>query len=125
MTTDELSKLSAEQKRIAIATICGWHLMSELDGEKVFSHPNGGVALHPDKEDYCKLPNYCGSLDAMHEAEKVLKDGLDDRYWVKELPAIVGANTGWLHKDIPLIASATASQRADAFLMTIEGAPRA
>ena len=77
--------------RVAIAEKCGWK----------FAPKN--------------LPDYCNDLNAMHEAEKVIKDGPWDTY-IEALDSIV--NPIWrMTKDFEqwCIARATAAQRAEAF----------
>lgn len=56
------------------------------------------------------LPDYLNDLNAMHDAEKAL--GLSYDRWTRELRAIC-------ERDRRCIESATASQRAEAFLRTI------
>ena len=86
--------MTPEAQRIAIAVACGW--------KTGYRDPE---AWHP-------LPDYLNDLNAMHDAEKVLPAGQWDRYaqWLRELTS---SNRRFL------IARATASQRAEAFLRTI------
>ena len=56
------------------------------------------------------VPNYCGDLNAMHEAEKTLEN---HQLWM-----VTTALAGIVHEDTP-IAHATARQRAEAFLRTV------
>lgn len=65
------------------------------------------------------LPDYLNDLNACHEMEKALTEATEDAYWFKHLPDVVGANTGWLHQDIPKIAHATSAQRCKALLLTL------
>lgn len=64
------------------------------------------------------LPNFCGSLDAMHEAEKVFEampyvDGWKE-YFINLIKV-----TGNTYIDGKLLITATAAQRAEAFLRTL------
>ena len=111
--------MTPEAQRIAIAEACGW-----------FRDPSGGFtvpryvneredaeALGPEE-----LPDYLGSLDAMHEAETVLTD------WPKyQAELFMATNPGWA-ADKPVhiqnylarnFVRATAAQRAEAFLRAI------
>lgn len=111
---------------IAIAEACGWkwHSISDFLGTKEWgwSAPN---CLHSD--DYYKseksraasvsLPKYTTDLNAMHEAEKTLSLGQRDQY-INHLLHIcdrahrMASVPGWL------MPTATARQRAEAFLIT-------
>jgi hypothetical protein len=57
-------------------------------------------------------PNYLNDLNAMHEAEKMLKGGMRSKYDA-ELTLICS-------RDYNFIWESTASQRAEAFLRTID-----
>jgi len=63
--------MTDEQKRIAIAEACGWKKTHTLQmgskGKYVATYQKGRGKLHQ------KLPDYFRDLNAMHEAEKVLK----------------------------------------------------
>ena len=57
------------------------------------------------------LPDYLNSLDAMHEVEKVLNPDQESVYWEHLLQA---------HEYIqPWAGTSSASQRAEAFLRTV------
>ncbi len=109
--------MDPEQQRIAIAEACGW--TKTLDS---WFEPNGGawarwVDRHgaldqiPDEQ---ILPDYLHSLDAMHEAEKVLTEGqkMTFRRWLSN-----GATM--FHEHAEKVCHATAAQRAEAFLRTL------
>jgi hypothetical protein len=85
--------MTREQQRIAIAEACGW--------KTGYRDPE---AWHP-------LPDYLNDLNAMHEAEKAMNNN-DWWKFVEHLTNICGGGTA-------LGISATASQRAEAFLRTI------
>jgi hypothetical protein len=81
--------MTNEQINIAIAEACGW--------EREFY-------------DILDIPDYCNDLNAMHEAEEVLKLGLRNTY---------DAELGLIAKrDHCFIWETTARQRAEAFLRT-------
>jgi hypothetical protein len=92
--------MTPDQQRIAIAEACGWTTLHKgLWVEKL--------------QTYAALPDYLNDLNAMHEAEKVLSL---TEFWdyAKNLCAIVKMDKGresHIH--------ATASQRAEAFLRTL------
>jgi hypothetical protein len=92
--------MTPEAQRIAIAKACG--RVQRPDGfwfPKGKNHGSQGI------------PDYLNDLNAMHEAElKAL--GLKYDQWTRELRAIC-------ERDRRCIESATAAQRAEAFLRTI------
>lgn len=90
MTDDEINK--------AIAEACRWKLLANNRWTKPC-----GI--------YADLPNYTADLNAMHEAEKVLvgKNNWELCEYVHKLHT---ATNSW-------IAFATARQRAEAFLKTL------
>lgn len=120
MTTDELSKLSPEEKRVKIATACGWRnvrnttiLKGRVLREGVFGIPPHWPHEYVTNE---PVPDYLNSLDAMHEAEKIfdtdVASGDSPRYLYSRM----------LYDVVPPELQpfrATAAQRADAFLLTL------
>lgn len=91
--------MNDSQINIAIAEACGYYYMNS-----VWHLPNGARAD--------KFPDCANDLNAMHEAEKVLNDVSYDSYWNNLVFVCVQSNTERLN-------SATARQRAEAFLRTI------
>jgi len=107
--------MTPEQQRIAIAEACGWQ---DSSGQGLYWNDKEhraliapGGALHrirkaanlccePDKQ---LLPDYLNDLNAMHEAEKIIPVISWDIY----------------ERNLAHCISATASQRAEAFLRTI------
>jgi hypothetical protein len=99
--------MSPEAQRIAIAAACGWARNgSSGNDEYPWVKPVNGVAK--------SLPDYIHDLNAMHDAEKLLNIGQRISYYL----ALVEANRGDDRPDI-VSASATAAQRAEAFLKTL------
>ncbi len=89
--------MNPEKQRIAIAEACGW--------KTGYRDPE---AWHP-------LPDFLHDLNAMHEAEKVLRKPMEG----SDTDTIIGDR---MHKYAELIGyafDATAAQRAEAFLRTI------
>lgn len=96
--------MNEQQQRIAIAKVRGW--------EKA-DHLGLGWWRNPNEKTVCfesELPNYPFDLNAMHEVEKVL--GLKYDQWTRELRTICA-------RDRRCVESATAAQRAEAFLKTL------
>jgi hypothetical protein len=96
--------MNKEAQRIAIAEACGW--------KTGYRDPE---AWHP-------LPDYLNDLNAMHEAEQVLTP----KYQPAKGESQWGEYLGWLGfcgenktREVYECVTATASQRAEAFLRTI------
>ena len=115
--------MKPEQQRIAIAEACGWKGIS-------FEYLTGYAPWRPtpyservmgdlDSIPLDPLPNYLNDLNAMHEAEKLILNydaGSHGRY-IDHLIDVCGKR-----KDETwhlAIFHATASQRAEAFLRTL------
>lgn len=124
-----------EQANIEIAKACGWKLIRHEDGEFELKNPEGKfVSSDFDPSTTMasfsyKLPNYCGDLNAMHEAEKTF-DRLEWDDYTRALRAIIqrDCNTPEYYvlgcERSQLIADfwfyhATAQQRTQAFLKVI------
>lgn len=93
--------MNPEKQRIAMAEACGW---SPSD--------NGRFHLLQNGKSLTKLPDYLNDLNAMHEAEKMLKDK-HLLYTNSYLPEVYKSHF------MDDIVCATASQRVEAFLRTI------
>ena len=112
--------MKPEQQRIAIAEICGWTDIH--GGPPEGAYWRGANPLRPDllKEE---IPDYLNDLNAMHGAEELLTEDqwnryiqhiLDEIHYEEEWP------TCYLNLDaVRQCASATAAQRAEAFLKTL------
>ena len=108
--------MNQEQQRIAIAEARGWQevLWSDLDLISPREARERKVYCRNNAQKRCEwLPDYLNDLNAMHEAEKVLDYNQMNRYQNIELSRFVHTGTTW-------ICSATAAQRAEAFLRTLE-----
>jgi hypothetical protein len=99
--------MTPEQQRIAIAEACGWTWHGDASWPK---DPNN-FYWKKYHLNYRTLPDYLNDLNAMHEAEKAMNNN-DWWKFVEHLTNICAGGTA-------LGISATASQRAEAFLRTI------
>jgi hypothetical protein len=98
--------MNKEQQRIAIAEACGW--------TKIFDWKAAGInGQHPTEPWTEVIPDYLNDLNAMHEAEKFVGLHGEDfkgrkvkRIWATHCPC---ADPRF----------ATAAQRAEAFLKTL------
>jgi hypothetical protein len=102
-----------EQINIAIAEACGWIECEYVEALGLCKGKHENVPpQYP--TGHSQLPDYCNDLNAMHEAEKSLNPSLAGCY-ARTLTSIA-----W-QSEQPVFApmSATARQRAEAFLRTI------
>lgn len=112
MNKIELDKMTDEEKNIKIAELCGW---SNIRIGVLFTVLCGTV---PRKNKYCRkkwipIPDYLNDLNAMYEAEQILENQKFYHYYAVLCQIVLDEEKG-CH-----FASATARQRADAFLLTI------
>jgi len=101
--------MTPEQQQIAIAEACGW-THHTIDDHTYWWHEENNKTLPPDDDGMRSCPDYLNDLNAMHEAEKVLRPILSERYY-RRLREQIGS--------YDLAISATAAQRAEAFLRTL------
>jgi hypothetical protein len=111
-----------EAQRIAIAEACGWYKKTVDHGEGfepyvAWFHPKVGHHLPTDR----LLPDYLNDLNAMHEAEKVLHEMNNAQLCVSYREHLNDCmeRDGTHYCSLGLAYHATASQRAEAFLKTI------
>lgn len=122
----EAYPMTARDINEAIAIACGWELKPRLFHNREWKDIPTWVQSEYYKgkpDDYCMAgqwigqqpPNYCGDLNAMHEAEKTLGD------FSMPMEAETKMAKYWdeLAKFDTCCIHATASQRAEAFLRTI------
>jgi hypothetical protein len=108
--------MTPEAQRIAIAEACGWKYNSAVD----FWERNGSALIHGDKGKPTHLPDYLLDLNAMHEAEKVLTPAQRERFRILLDQAVhKGFYQDGTHHS-PDRSSATAAQRAEAFLRALK-----
>ncbi len=122
MTTEELAKLMPEEKRIAIAEACGWtKCRLAIRGAGGGTRKPTAHGFPPGRNYEASCPNYLGSLDAMHAAEKVIPKAGNFLLYESRLKDIVlrdwrGTGDGQSYANsFPI--HATAAQRAEAFLL--------
>ena len=112
--------MKPEEQRIAIAEACGWSACGCVEGCKPHGYPPDArkpttvELLNGTGPSPWDIPDYLNDLNAMHEAEKTLNQNLAAEY------ARMLTSTAW-QSEQPTFApmTATAAQRAEAFLRTI------
>ena len=115
-------KLSNEELNIRVAELDNWERLPDRDGW--YSHEywaqfkDGHFCTDTQEQD--GLPNYCKDLNAMHEAEVGLSDEQHDNF-AGHLLDIVSPNMHWSDAfNTREFVSATARQRAEAFVLTMK-----
>lgn len=99
------------KQRIAIAEACGWKSRPSYPGDYQWLDPEGFAEW---------LPHFVYDLNAMHEAEKVLTD----EQWNDYAHSLFDIAHPWddfglFEETVRYTAHATAAQRAEAFLKTL------
>jgi hypothetical protein len=97
--------MTNEAQRIAIAKACGWKEFQQSSGTVIHLY---GWKTDDEDEQAERVPDYLNDLNAMHEAEKVLSYEQQDR-----MARLIGRHDTWT------LLHATAAQRAEAFLRTL------
>lgn len=107
--------MNPEQQRVAIAEACGW---TEIEPCTCCDTVSRGYEPTPGAHKK-HIPDYLNDLNAMHEAEKVLTNEQDLEYSCALEQVVEGRFVTNNSEDMRRLRSATASQRAEAFLRTI------
>ena len=132
MTIEEVQDISDDELRIKVAELCGWSIKRELNGELSCKYKDlpsvwctEQIGVLP-----AAVPNYPQDLNAMHEACKSqnthqgwnydgpLADGLP-RSFVMWLDDVVHSGCAECEKSTYGLITATARQRAEAFVLTV------
>lgn len=104
MNIEEVKVLSGQELRIKVAELCRWKCVHR-SGSWII-----GWTDKPSME--VEIPDYCEDLNAMHEAEKVIVTPKQHSKYIQGLCMLHGAKHVYM---------ATARQRAEAFVLTMEG----
>jgi hypothetical protein len=118
--------MTNEEINIEIAEYCGWKNIREQDYQPIGTDPyiDGPsqvlVGIHPesdvDSKEFEVIPDYCKDLNAMAEAEELLSNEQLQTYFDVLRPVVEStAKPGRGY-----VFTAKASQRAKAFVITIE-----
>lgn len=103
------------KQRIAIAKACGWY---NIQQNPINLFQLAGTRLEQSVSDLCNpllgIPDYLNDLNAMYEADKMLDNIQRTKYISQYLWDLVPDKYRFAH-----YFSATAAQRAEAFLMTL------
>jgi hypothetical protein len=107
--------MNTDKQRIAIAEACGW---TRCEGSMGYETRYRGTPSETTVR--VLLPDYLNDLNAMHDAEKVLtyeqaEEFVEQLYLADQKNNLAENPPPWRFN----VASATAAQRAEAFLKTI------
>ena len=103
MNREKWKNLTDDQKRIKIAELCGWKVIMPLSIEE------SCCVISPVGEQRDFIPDYLNDLNAMHDAEVLLKQ--EDWGTYRQYLDWWTHSKGW---------NANAAQRAEAFILTME-----
>jgi len=108
--------MTPDEQRAAIAKICGY---TDIRHQRLYAGDQDlwGTKLKDGEKHRNRLPDYLNDLNAMHEAEKVLIDKGVNAWWA--YVAFINRHNPTPFKSETAV-NATASQRAKAFLQTLE-----
>jgi hypothetical protein len=117
-------KLTQEEKFTRLATQLGWEPDPATGAWYTVSDPTGKPLLSGFRKETGvvePIPDYFGSLDAVHEAEKVLTQDQQRTYWTHMLAirSRDAARPATEHSRDTYAFMATATQRAEALGLTL------
>ena len=127
MTEEEINKAIAEHCGKKIITLPFIPNKITVDENTVFTREARQIwySVYPRGASVNMVPNYCGDLNLIHEAELVLKEkGLLSCY-LSNIALVCGFKAQgeyeWngLHAGLQAVVRATSKQRAEAFLKTL------
>ncbi len=105
--------MSPERQRVVIAELCGWDdLAYPYNSRQLKGIPSGQTFGHED------VPDYTNDLNAIHEAEKRIPAS-DRHNWYLRLSMVVDRERRMASVPGWLVPTATAAQRAEALLRTL------
>lgn len=101
--------MTPEAQRIAIAEACG-----------IIKQPNAWTGVKTSTAEFVVIPDYLNDLNAMHEAERGLSDYDHCTFRQQLFVGVYNRGEGQTNQTAERgSVSATASQRAEAFLRTL------
>jgi hypothetical protein len=110
--------MNEEQQRIAIAEACGFKARTDRH-KPMWVTPDGKTLLTMPEH----LPDYLNDLNAMHEAETLViySNDKSPKKYTQQIKAAICKDAGVkkAQMDFDMCITATAAQRAEAFLRTI------
>lgn len=113
--------MKPEQQRVAIAEACGWtdcHLPLASNQNLPFTE-RVLCGIAPDRITHSPLPDYLNDLNAMHDAEKTMSWEESVKFRLNLCDNSDGPNAKFRTVESAM-CHAEASQRAEAFLKTLD-----
>lgn len=106
--------MTPEKQRATIAEACGWKCSTDVKEEDKIHAIMCWIAPKADPWQTCQLPDYLNSLDDMHKAEKeiIARNKMNGFNGYENTLCGIIDNGNCVH--------ATASQKAEAFLKTLD-----
>ena len=136
MTRSEWAKMTPDQQRTKVAELCGW---TNIRVENNFEYEGGHLEKRTlvgnrngpyDGNLILEVPDYLEDLNAMYDAYgKVLglcgeckTNGFDHLDYIENLCKVMGLQDqeDWCTNEVEAVHNATAAQRAEALVMTME-----
>jgi hypothetical protein len=114
--------MKPEAQRLAIAKVCGWEGCSDskCDYRKSQHLHKGGIIAFPESYSIPRYPDYLNDLNAMHVAEQTLTTTEQQNSYYAEIAEITWGNEETGDRQVVFNQlTATAAQRAEAFLKTL------
>jgi hypothetical protein len=114
---NDISLLTDEELNTKISEWCGFTNVHPVIVKNVKFHGDDrkcGIT-----SDQGWIPDYCHSLDAMHKVEKLLDSEDQQRNYVCALVQLPWSSA-WSFTDAAKAVTATARQRAEAFVLTMQ-----
>lgn len=116
-----MTDLSQLEVNVRLAELLGWKCINTTGEHAVGFDPAITAKGEPAVACIARVPRFCSSLDECAKVEAGLTDEQRHEYFERYLPAFSGAQTrdqGPL--DFALFAGATARQRAEALIATLQ-----
>jgi hypothetical protein len=119
--------MTPEEQRIAIAEACGWAqciFVESIRLTKGFPPPGNPPAYGTYENGMAQIPNYLNDLNAMQKAEGYFTAASDQMCYALTLLNVIGLQVKSENDDLNVdycwhACTATATQRAEAFLKTL------
>ena len=118
--------MTNEQINTAIAKLQGWTKINEVDRgcgvPPEFTNAKDYLGRPMENPPIWDIPDYCHDLNAMHEAEKLLyENDRSPKKYTQQLKSAICREAGAKKAqiDFDICITATARQRAEAFLKTV------
>lgn len=124
LTLDAIKKMSDEELRVKVAELCAWTKVRKTPENSGLCRWIGNPPSHLDVGwgEFSRLPDFSRDLNAMHEAEGLLTEEQQAKYYDSLTWEAFGCGLHSItHRNEKVKISATARQRCEAFILTLQG----